>query len=192
LVKDNSIRLKEKDIRDFLIAWFAGMRVKITFREDSIDDVNYLIGMIDGKIIKVSRGDYATLLAISSDKTWGSESNRTVELELAKTFNLDWFVDRMAYRLEKIEMPLFQKGDEIILNEEGDAEEWIKEKLRGKTYVVGETSWVCQEEECGVRGYSEEGVCLDCGKRADQSILIGDSFYHHSFFTLVNKMAAEA
>lgn len=101
--------MEEKDLRNFLGGIHCnGLRVKITFDKDCAFDVNYLIGMVEGGIVKVSQSDYAILLAVSASKDWGSERNRTVELELTDKFNEDWFVDRLARPLDKIEIVSLQ------------------------------------------------------------------------------------
>lgn len=82
-----------------------GAKLRLTFKRDAVQDVMYLVGMVD-RIVKVGRMDYAVLLAVMQSRSWDDDSNRVVVVKLLPAFweKSDWFEGRLLQALEKIEV----------------------------------------------------------------------------------------
>ncbi|NQV13229.1 MAG: hypothetical protein HQ530_02910 [Parcubacteria group bacterium] len=79
-------------------------KVKITFKQEAIGDINYLLGMAQGNIVSLGSGVDALLMAIIQTHNWDNDQNRTLTITLTDTFDEDWFVGRMHPALESIEV----------------------------------------------------------------------------------------
>ena len=82
-----------------------GTTLRLTYKEDCTFDPFYLVGMAGAEAIQfVNPMDRATIMAVQRSKNWGHSSNRTIEVVTTETFDLEWFVDRVARPLESLEV----------------------------------------------------------------------------------------
>jgi len=92
-----------ENIAEVLKAAQSGSKpVSFTFHKTSILDIAYLLLMNRNGIVKLKPADVATLQCVQMDKSWGSDRNRTLEVEMTETFDPKWFSDRMARACESI------------------------------------------------------------------------------------------
>jgi len=82
-----------------------GIKLRLTFQRDAVQDVMYLVGMVD-RIVRVDRTTHAALLAIMQSQSWDRDFNRVVVVEPLPTFwdQLGWFEGRLLRALEKSEV----------------------------------------------------------------------------------------
>lgn len=82
-----------------------GRKLRLTFCRDAVQDVVYLVGMLN-RTVRVDQVTGTTLSAIVQSESWGHDSNRTVIVEPLPTFwdQIRWFEGRLLPALEKIEV----------------------------------------------------------------------------------------
>jgi len=86
------------------IALQGSRKVKITFKQDAIDSIPYLLGMVRSGLVMFehSIGEVNMQVALQTHD-WDHDLNRTTTLRLLDKFDLDWFSNRLDRALEKIE-----------------------------------------------------------------------------------------
>lgn len=96
--------MRRAEITQAVRTAFDGSRkVRITFMQEAVIEVSYLLGMARSGIVQLNNGAEMTLMAVSQSKDWGDDQNRTTTLILTDRFDENWFVERMYDALEKIE-----------------------------------------------------------------------------------------
>ena len=91
-------------IKDAIQKALQGSRqVKITFKREAINEVNYLLGLANSGIISLNSADAQLLKIIVHTRSWSVDSNRTLTVTLTPKFDEEWFVQRLWRALEKIE-----------------------------------------------------------------------------------------
>ena len=81
-------------------------KVRVTWKQDAIRDLSYLLGMKNSGIIDMTPTQHVVVLAVMEDNDWGGAENRTMVIELTDKFNdkshEDWFISRLRRAIEKI------------------------------------------------------------------------------------------
>jgi hypothetical protein len=79
-----------------------GSKVQIQFKKEEIADVMYLQGMHQGGILSVNEMEVMVMMAVVMSQRWEHDINRIFHLTANTKWNVDWFKDRLARRLEAI------------------------------------------------------------------------------------------
>jgi len=93
-------------IMEALKAALGGSRkVKITFKQETVTDLAYLMRMERVGLIQLDDNDKANLTRVLKfGGWWENDSNRTTIVTLTAQFNENWFLARMERALEAIEV----------------------------------------------------------------------------------------
>ncbi len=93
---------------------FPGTKLRLTFkpgtgRKGVLDSetkaaTGFFVMMKDKNIIFPNESDWATFYAVATSGFWDQDSNRVVDVIVPDGFDPDWFVHRLHYGLEKIEI----------------------------------------------------------------------------------------
>lgn len=75
-------------------------RVEIRFAANGVDQVRFLAGMVHGG--QLDFDDIPLLQTIVSTGAWGADRHRTMEVQLAAGFSVDYFVTKLAHALESV------------------------------------------------------------------------------------------
>jgi hypothetical protein len=101
----SSNRLTKEDFDRALGLGESGRKVRVTFRRDAESaDLAYFMAMFNrGNLFFLSLSAATNLAAVRDSGRWGSDKNRTVDIELTCDFDRSWFEGRTIRALEKIE-----------------------------------------------------------------------------------------
>jgi len=88
-------------MREAIKQALAGERkLRITFKEQAMVDLNYLFGMENSGIVIVDPSDKVVLDTVLATGDWEFDANRTMTVTLTETFDESWFLDRMERSVE--------------------------------------------------------------------------------------------
>ena len=98
--------MKAVDVEQMISNVPVGTKLKLSFKpeNDVSAEIYYLLGMARAGAVDISHSDKLFLLAVAESKNWGASNDRSVVVTTTLTFDIEWFVDRMARPLEKLEI----------------------------------------------------------------------------------------
>lgn len=97
--------MKEPEVRELLAQVKPGTRLALTYRVDYPQDPFYLLGMEHAGIIHFENEMVKALInAVYTSQNWAHDENRTITIVATEKFDQQWFVDRCAWPLEKLEI----------------------------------------------------------------------------------------
>ena len=98
----------EKDVvKSLLDSVTPGTLLRLKYEEkDTTIPPLYLIGMANEGVIEFVKAEYTILniFAVAESGTWGKLLDRVIEIKTTVDFDLEWFLDRVAWPLESLEV----------------------------------------------------------------------------------------
>ena len=96
--------MKRQEFLDVVKAVGVGNRIKITYKDNAIPTLPYLIGMYNAGLFTLEDPGLSLLYAIVRSQKWDREQNKTFLLVITESFDLEWFVDRLHWDVESVEV----------------------------------------------------------------------------------------